>query len=329
MANLTSRYMGLTLRNPILVGSSGLTQSLDRIRKCEDAGAGGIVLKSIFEEQIEREIEGLAAASAPALAHSEAMDYIAAYGKENALDDYIGLVAAAKKAVKIPVIASIHCLSSGPWTEFAARLEAAGADALELNVFLLPFDAERDGRSYEQAYLDIAAQVRRRVKVPIALKVGSYFSGLAEFLARLSRTGVNALVLFNRFYRLDFDIENMRIVPAGSFSSPDEIAESLRWVSILSGQVDCDLAATTGVHDGEAVVKMVLAGAAAVQVCSALYRQDLSHLRKMLADVEAWMDRHGVKDLDDVRGTMSRELSEDPAAYLRVQFMKFSLHGQQ
>jgi dihydroorotate dehydrogenase (fumarate) len=319
--------MGLVLRNPVIAGSSGLTQSIDRVRKCEDAGAGAVVLKSVFEEQIEREIEGLASASGPSLGHSEAMDYIASYGREHAVDEYLGLIRGAKKAVRIPVIASVHCDKGGSWTEFAKRAEAAGADGLELNVFLLPCDANRDGRSYEQAYLDIVKEVRAQVKIPIALKVGAYFSGLAEFLGRLSRTGVNGLVLFNRFYRLDFDIENFRLVPAGSFSSPEEIVEPLRWISLLYRTVGCDLAATTGIHDGAGVVKQLLAGAAAAQVCSALYRQDVAHLRKIITEVEEWMGRHGFETIEQFRGAMSRDQSDDPAAYLRVQFMRFSINA--
>ncbi|MCU0728399.1 MAG: dihydroorotate dehydrogenase-like protein [Planctomycetes bacterium] len=327
MPNLTTKYMGLVLRNPLIVGSSGLTQSLERLRKAEDAGAGAVVLKSIFEEQIEREVEGLAEASAPSMGHSEAMDYISSYGREHAVGEYLELIRGAKKALRVPVLASVHCDRGGSWTEFAKRAEVAGADGLELNIFLLPCDANRDGRSYEQAYLDIVREVRAQVKIPIALKVGTYFSGLAEFLGRLSRTGVNGLVLFNRFYRLDFDIENFRLIPAGSFSSPEEIVESLRWISLLVKSAGCDLAATTGIHDGAGVIKQLLAGAAATQVCSVLYKQDLSHLRKILGEVEEWMGRHGFETIEQFRGAMSRDQSDDPSSYLRVQFMRFSINA--
>lgn len=327
MVDLKTNYMGLTLDNPIIVGSSGLTQSLERVKKCASAGAGAVVLKSIFEEQIEREIGGLAEASSPALGHSEALDYLQAYGRENSVDDYLDLVRDAKKELEIPIIPSIHCMAGGSWTEFAARAEKAGADALELNLFILPGDPEREGAEIEKVYLDIAKQVRKQVKIPISMKVGPHFSGVANHFARLGRAGVNGLVLFNRFYRLDFDIENFRIIPAGSFSSADEHVVPLRWISMLSGRIDCDLAATTGVHDGEAVVKMLLAGASAVQVCSALYKDDLTLVSKMLTFLRNWMEHHGMTSVAQFQGRMAQEESEDPSAYERVQFMRFSLNA--
>lgn len=324
MADLSTRYMGLELENPVIVGSSGLTATAEGVRKCADAGAGGVVLKSIFEEQIVAEVDALVDASGPSYWHPEAAEYINTYGRENAVKRYLDLIREASESTRMPVIASIHCVSPGGWTEFAARVEQAGAAGLELNVFVLPCDAGRDGRQYEQIYIDIAKAVKSKVSIPVALKIGSFFSGLSEMAVRLCDSGVDGLVLFNRFCRFDFDIEEQKLVPAEHLSSPGEIVVPLRWISILSGQVECDLAATTGVHDGAGVTKQLLAGAAAVQICSILYRKGVGQIGSLLNDVRAWMDRHGYASIDEFRGKMSQGESDDPAAYERVQFMRTS-----
>jgi dihydroorotate dehydrogenase (fumarate) len=325
MADLTSKYMGLTLRNPVIVGSSGLTRSLKSAQRCEEAGAGAVVLKSVFEEQIEAQVEGLVEESGGSLYHSEAHDYIKQYGRENEVERTLDLIRDTKRELSIPVIASINCDFAGAWTEFANRIEKAGADGLELNVFVLPCDPERDGRQTEQIYFDVVRSVRKSTKLPLAVKTGRYFSGLMKTLTDLSRTGISALVLFNRFTRIDFDIEKLEVRAGEAFSSPEEISTPLRWISILAGRVDCDLAATTGVHDGAGVVKQILAGAATVQLCSVLYRNGVEELPKILAEVESWMERHGVRSLDEVRGRLSQEASGNPAVYERVQFMKRSV----
>ncbi len=322
MADLSTKYMGLELGNPVIVGSSGLTNSADKLKKCEEAGAGAVVLKSIFEEQITGEVSNLVVASGPSYWHSEGVRYVESYGRENAVEGYLNLIREAKNTVSIPVIASIHCVSAGAWTEFAERVEQAGADALELNIFVLPSDPKRDGRSHEQVYLDVAEAVKKDISIPVALKIGFLFSGLAHLARELCRRDIDALVLFNRFARFDFDLDEERLVPAPFTSSPDELLVPLRWISILSGQVDCDLAATTGVHDGAGVVKQILAGASAVQMCSALYQRGVGYVGEVLEEVAAWMDGHGHASISGMKGRMSQEESENPAAYERVQFMK-------
>ena len=322
MANLSVKYMGLELRNPVMVGSSGLTASVEKVKECAAAGAGAVVLKSIFEEQILSEVAGIKAASGSSYWHPEAEQYIRDYGRHHAAEAYVDLIKAAKDAVDIPVIASVHCVSAGAWTEFAHKVELAGADGLELNVFVLPSDPKRDGRQNEQVYFDVVDAVKSASTLPLALKIGSAFSSLSRTAVELSRTTLDALVLFNRFYRFDFDIEDLKLVPASYLSSPDEMARPLRWISILSGRVECDLAATTGVHDGKGVVKQLLAGAAAVQVCSVLYKNGIGHVESVLAEVTDWMGRHGYSSIGDFKGKMSQDASEDPAAYERVQFMK-------
>jgi len=319
--SLTTRYMGLDLPTPLVVSSSGITQSVDGILHAVDAGAGAVVIKSVFEEQIRSEAREVVESSHYPTNYPEGRDYIERYGKEEAFDSHLKLIRRAKREVAVPVIGSVHCVSAGGWTEYAKRLQDAGADAIELNVFVLPNDPERDPRSYEQVYFDVARAVRRHVTIPVALKIGSYFSGLASTAVELSRE-VNALVLFNRFYPLDIDVEEMRIVAGEPFSDARESMIPLRWISILSGRVACDLAATTGVHDGAGVVKHLLAGATAVQLCSALYlRRDIGYLRTVLEEVESWMDRHSFRQLDDFRGKLSQEKSTDPAAHERVQFV--------
>ncbi len=326
MADLSTKYMGLALANPIIVGSSGLTNSAEGVKKCEDAGAGAVVLKSIFEEQIVGEVANLVDASGPSYWHSEAAEYIRSYGRANAVEHYLDLIREAKAAVSIPVIASIHCVTAGAWTDFAQQVQQAGADALELNIFILPADPEVGGTETEEIYLKVADTVKHKASIPVALKIGSYFSGLAHTAVELSRRDIDALVLFNRFARFDFDIDDLKLVPADVTSTPDEVFVPLRWVSILSGLVDCDLAATTGIHDGKAVVKQLLAGASAVQICSALYKHGVGRIGEMLGEVAAWMEGQSFSSITDFRGRMSQSESENPAAYERVQFMKTSQH---
>jgi dihydroorotate dehydrogenase (fumarate) len=318
---LATKYLGLELPAPVIVSSSGLTQTVDGVRRCAAAGAGAVVLKSIFEEQITSEVDGLVDQSESPGWHPEAEEYLTRYGREDAVSGYLALIREAKRAVDIPVIASVHCVTAGAWTDFAERMEQAGADALELNVFVLPSDPRRDAKANEKVYFDIARAVKRKISIPVALKIGRYFSGLSQFVTKLSYSGVDGLVLFNRFVKLDFDIEEQRIVPASIFSHPEELALPLRWISILSGQVGCNLAAATGVHDGAAVVKQLLAGASAVQVCSALYQREIEYVGTMLDDVRVWMERHGYTSVDEFRGRMSQSQSLNPAAYERVQFM--------
>ncbi len=319
--SLATRYMGLNLRNPVIVSSSGITQSVDGVVRCAEAGAGAVVLKSIFEEEIRAEVRGVIDQSHFPTTYPEGRDYIERYSREEAFGFYLELIRKAKQAVSIPVIGSIHCVSAAGWTEYANRLQEAGADALELNVFVLPVDTKRDPRSYEDTYFEVAEAVRRNVSIPVAMKIGWYFSGLARTALELSRS-VNALVLFNRFYRLDIDAENLRVVAAEPFSDPQESVIPLRWISILAGRVECDLAATTGVHDGTGVVKQLLAGATAVQLCSVLYRRGtVEYLSQVLGEIGDWMTRHRFSHVNEFRGKLSQANSPDPTAHERVQFV--------
>ncbi|MDP4240762.1 MAG: dihydroorotate dehydrogenase-like protein [Bacteroidota bacterium] len=321
MANLATKYMGLSLRSPLIIGSSGLTHSVKNIIDFEQRGAGAVVLKSLFEEQIRQEINNALNKSETGL-YPEAEDYIANYTKIQQVNEYLHLIRQCKDAVKIPIIASINCVTADEWTSFASRIEDAGADALELNVFILPSDVNRSGEQAEKIYFSILEKVKKHIKIPVALKISSYFSGLANTVQKLSWSGVNGMVLFNRFVNPDINIDKMQIEVSNIYSNPQEMNNTLRWVAILSDMIKTDIVASTGIHDGKTIIKMLLAGATAVQVASVLYQKGFGHVNEMLSELEKWMDHHNFKTIDEFKGKMSFKNTEDPAAYLRVQFMK-------
>ncbi|MCF8309458.1 MAG: dihydroorotate dehydrogenase-like protein, partial [Bacteroidales bacterium] len=271
MADLSTNYIGLELKNPIIVGSSGLTNSTKKIKEAEEKGAGAVVLKSLFEEQILYNIHKAKQESIPSN-YPEAADYIANYTQSQEVDKYLQLIKESKEQTDIPIIASINCVSDSEWTSFASKIEEAGADALELNIFILPSDKKKESSQNEKMYFNIIDKVLKQVNIPVIAKISYYFSGLANFAQKLSWTGIKGLVLFNRFYSPDIDIDKFSLKPSNVFSSPDELPVSLRWVAMLSDVVHCDISASTGVHSGEAVVKQLLAGAASVQMSSLFYK---------------------------------------------------------
>ena len=321
MPDLSVTYMGLKLRNPVIVSSSSLTGSLPKLKRCEEAGAGAVVLKSLFEEQIEAQTAIMEKEAGPPT-HTEAADYMRQVGLRLNQDEYLKLVKEAKAGLSIPVIASLNCVSPGWWVSYASKLAKAGADALELNIALLASDYDRSAADIEATYLKILTEVRTRVKLPVAVKLGPWFTSLPQTALALRRAGASALVLFNRFYQLDFDIERLALTPGYHLSSPDEIHLPLRWIAILSSQVGCDLSAATGVHDGAGLVKQLLAGAKAAQVCSVLFLKGMDRIRVMLEELEAWMQRHGFSSIEEFRGKMSQEASADPQLYERLQYIK-------
>ena len=338
MINLSTTFMGLPLRNPIIAGSSGLMNNLDYLKQLDDAGIGAVVLKSIFEEQIRVESEHFLDSDSDkvkewkAILHEieqqrdyfydEALTYIRQFAKEHTLDRYLTLISEAKKHLSVPVIASIHCVSQYHWSYFAKRIEEAGADALELNVYVLPSDAGRTGVENEQVYFDVVEQVKNRISIPVSLKIGYYFSSLVQTVTKLSQTGISALTLFNRPYHPDINIEQLKLSTNYIYSSADEYIETLRWVAILSGRVQCDIAASTGIHDYEAVVKQLLAGASAVQIASAFYTGGTKLVHQLLKELEGWMQRHDFQTIAQFKGLFSQDKIENPAAFERVQFMK-------
>ncbi len=322
MVDLKTKYLGLELKNPIIIASSGLTKSLDNIVKFEEQGAAAVVLKSLFEEQIMHEVSKVHHQSEDIYTYPEANDYIRNYSRQNSLEEYLKLIRDAKQKVSIPIIASINCLSDSEWTSFAKKIEEAGADAIELNAFILPSDFKRNSEQNEKVYFKIIESVKKQVKIPIALKINHYFSSFAQIAQKFSWSGISGLVLFNRFFAPDIDIENKKFLAANVYSKPEEIALPLRWVAILSGNVQCDIAATTGIHDGPGMVKMLLAGAKAVQICSTLYLNGFDTIQQMHKFLYEWMETNNYKKMEDFIGVMSHKNTDNPAAYQRVQFMK-------
>lgn len=314
--------MGIKLKNPIIVGSSGLTNSVENLIQIEKNGAAAVVLKSLFEEQISYSASSTLMENEYGNYYPEAEDYIKHYTRAADVERYLDFVKEAKSKISIPVIASINCVSTTEWIEFAKKVELAGADGLELNVFVLPSDLQKDSAKNEAVYFDIVKTIKKAVKIPVALKISYYFSALAKTINELSYTGIDGLVLFNRFYSPDFDIENLEVKPSYIFSNPSDLSQSLRWVAMLSDNINCDIAASTGVHDGRALIKQLLAGAKAVQIASVLYKKGFKEIGSMLETLENWMDRKNFTSIEEFSGRMSVKSGQNPAAYERVQFMK-------
>jgi dihydroorotate dehydrogenase (fumarate) len=323
MVDLSTEYLGMKLKNPVIAGSSGLTNSVKSIKVLEENGAAAVVLKSIFEEEIAFEYEDILKEAESKGYNLDQFDYYDYKIKEDNLDKYTTLINESKKNVSIPVIASVNCVYSHEWLAFASQLEKAGADALELNMFFLPSDFERTSEEKEKAYFQIIEQVQKAVSLPIALKISYYFSNLGPMIQKLSNTGIAGLVLFNRFFSPDFDIDKFEVKSSNIFSTPSDLPISLRWISIMAERVNCDLAASTGVHDGVALIKQLLAGADAVQVASTLYQNGKGRIGEMLKTLEDWMEGKGYGSLSDFRGKMSQAKSSNPAAYERAQFMRY------
>jgi dihydroorotate dehydrogenase (fumarate) len=317
MNKLETTYLGLKLRNPFIIASSGLTNSVDKIKNLEAKGAGAVVIKSLFEEQIRMDAGKVAAQTD----YPEALDYVNFYTKNNSVQEYLDLIKEAKAAVQIPVIASINCVSSKDWVDFAKKIEMAGADALEVNIYVLPTDRNASSEKYENIYLEVAEKLKKILTIPFAFKLSFYITNLVGLVQKLHVPGV---VLFNRLYAPDIDIDTMKFTSADVFSSPADIRFSLRWVGIVSSKVTkLDIAASTGIHDGKAAIKQILAGATAVQVCSALYKNGIDHLETMIKDMESWMTKNGFKSINEFKGKMSYDKIDDPQIYERSQFMKY------
>lgn len=331
----------MTLRNPLVVGSSGLTSTMENLRMIDKMGAGAVVLKSIFEEQIEFETGKLLESENPSVKawneafreiisreeyfYDEAFEYLTGYAREHSLSQYLSLVTKAKEELDIPVIASINCNTTREWQFFAKKLQDAGADAIELNIFVLPSDFLKSGKENEETYFNIIREVQKYVTVPVSVKTGFYFSGLAGTLLKISESGIAGLTLFNRPYNPDIDIEELKVTASNIFSNESEYAHTLRWVALLSGRLKCDIAASTGIHNYETVLKQLLAGADVVQMASAFYRTYPDHfviIPEILAGISSWMHDHNFNKISDFKGMLSSNRLNNPAAYERVQFLR-------
>jgi len=322
MSDLTSKYLGLTLKNPIIAGSCGITNSLDSIKKLSDNGIAAVVLKSLFEEQILHNANQKV--SENDLDYPEAYDYIKNYSKLNDVAAYLNLISQVKRETNIPAIASINCVSSSEWVTFAKDIENSGADALELNIMILSSNPKLSSQDQEKIMFDIIQEVRQNTKLPIAVKINSHSSGLANFIQKLDWSKlIQGVVLFNRQYSPDIDLDQMKVISSHVFSSPTDYAECLRWVAIMRDKVNFDIAATTGIWDAKTVVKQILAGADAVQIASVLYKNGPAYVQTMLHELESWMKTKGYNSLNDFKGMMSKDKINLPAAFERIQFMRY------
>jgi dihydroorotate dehydrogenase (fumarate) len=322
MVQLKTNYAGLTLDNPVIAASSGLTGSIDSIKKIAEQQPGAIVLKSLFEEQIV--VDAQAGVQANEYDYPESADYIRNYSRSHSIAKYLEMVESAKKFSAVPVIASINCVSGSEWTAFAKNIENTGADALELNISVLPSNPNIAADEIEKRYFDILQKVSEKVRIPVTLKMSNSSSSLAALILKLDWTGfIKGFVLFNRHYCPDIDIANMKLTAAPVFSSLTDYPETLRWVAMMSGKLRNDIAATTGIHDGKTAVKFILAGAKAVQVASIMYKKGPAVISEIKNDISDWMESKEFKSIDDFRGRLSMDKTTNPEVFERIQFMKY------
>lgn len=321
MISLKTTYAGLSINNPFIIASSGLTGSIESIKKAIDKEPGAIVLKSLFEEQILMETK--AGISLNQYDYPESVDYIANYTKSFSVGKYLQLIEDAKKASSIPIIASVNCVTAEEWTSFAKNIEDSGADALELNISLLPSNPKMTAEANENNYLQILESVHSKIKIPITLKISNNSSGLSALLLKLDWSGLlKGIVMFNRHYCPDIDIANMKMISAPIFSEPSNYPETLRWVALMSDKLKSDISATTGIYDGKTATKFLLAGAKSVQVASVLYKKGFDVIPEMKQDLLDWMESKNFNSIEDFRGKLSMEKVENPAIFERIQFMK-------
>ncbi|HOO70913.1 MAG TPA: dihydroorotate dehydrogenase-like protein [Spirochaetota bacterium] len=322
MSRCKTTYLGLELRNPVVVASCGFTANVKDIVALEKNGAGAVVLKSLFEEEILMETGSMAPSSSSSSYGNEAEAYLGYYIEQNQINDYTALIKGAKESVSIPIIASINCMTSGDWVKYSEKIQKAGADALELNIFFLPWDPAEKTESIEKRYFDIVRNIKKNISLPVSLKLSPYFTSLAKFYRDLSET-VEGLVLFNRFFNPDIDIDKKEIVSSGVISSPAEIGMPLRWIGILSPIVSCDLALSSGVHTGGDIVKALLVGAQAVYVASALYQKGPEAIQEMTGFLSQWMEKNNYAGVSEFRGLLNRTNIRDIDVFERAQFMKY------
>ncbi|MBN2175553.1 MAG: dihydroorotate dehydrogenase-like protein [Bacteroidales bacterium] len=324
--DLSTEYMGLKLKNPIIVSSSKLTSELDTIKKCADVGAGAIVLKSLFEEQLIADSSALMDQDIKYFWFPEAIEHINKHSKEHGLKQVLDLIKKTKDHTDIPIIASINCLTAYEWPKFAKTLQDAGADGIELNIAIFPFDKFISSKEVEDQYVEIVTEVKKHVTLPISVKLSNYFTNITQITNRLDEVGINGLVIFNRLYRPDIDIETEKVVRENVLSSPLEITKALRWVALLAGSLNCNIAGGTGIHDYKGVVKHLLAGAHATQICSTLFNNGISYIDTILFDLEKWMKKHKYNSIAEFRGKICRQENECNNKFERIQYLKQEIY---
>ena len=324
MVDLTTTYMGLSLKNPVVPSASPLSASLDNVKRMEDAGAAAVTLHSLFEEQVEFEAETLGhflergtESFAEALTYFPPLDE---YRRQP--DDYVEHIRQCKQAVDIPIIASLNGVSPGGWTGYAKEFEEAGADAVELNVYYIPTNDSLMSYDVEDLYVKLLKEVKRRVSIPVAMKLSPYFSAMPHVASMLDAEGADALVLFNRFYQPDIDIEKLEVTPNLQLSTPVEMRLPMRWIAILYGRLDCSMALTSGIHSAEDVIKAVMVGADVANVCSVLLKRGIGKIDELLTGVTDWMEEHEYESVEQMKGSMSHKSVPEPAAFERANYMK-------
>ena len=324
MIDLSTRYLGLELANPLVMSASPLSERLDNIRRAEDAGAAAVVLHSLFEEQLLIDSHDLDHhLSHGTESFAEALSYFPDTTAYNlGPDGYLEHVRKAKEAVAVPIIGSLNGVSSGGWIEYAQRIEEAGADALELNVYYIPTDPDVSAADVEQMYVDLVRDVAQSIRIPVAVKLGPFFSAMANMARRLDEAGAHGLVLFNRFYQPDLDIERLEVVPNLVLSSSEELRLRLRWTAILHGHVRADIAVTGGIHSPDDVLKAMMAGAAVAMMTSALLASGIEHLTRLRAAMVAWMEEHEYESIRQMQGSMSQRSVAEPAAFERANYLR-------
>ncbi len=323
--DLTTTYLGLELKNPLVASSTPMTGTLDGVRRLEEAGIGAIVLPSVFEEEIEHEameMQRLMERGTDSFAESLSGYFPEFEDYATRTESYLRHITEAREAVTIPVIGSLNGTTNGGWVNYAKRIEDAGADALELNVYLIPTDPETVGAEIEQRYLDLVWEVNEQVSIPVAVKVGPYFSSLPNMAVRLTEAGADAIVLFNRFYQPDIDLVELEVEPRVDLSSSQDLLLPLRWVALLTGRVDADFAVTSGVHTAADVIKSLLVGADVAMMASALLKNGAGHAATVLAEMESWLDEHEYASVDQLRGSMAVGTAPNPDAFVRANYMK-------
>lgn len=324
MPDLTTSYLGLALKNPLVASASPLSRQLDTVRRLEDAGAAAIVMYSLFEEQITHESQELDHyLERGTHSYAESLDYFPDLDHYNLGPElYLEHLQHVKRAVSIPVIGSLNGISSGGWVEYAQKIEQAGADALELNIYYVPTDVDLSGAELEESYVQLVRDVRARVKLPIALKLSPFFTSLPHMAKRFVEAGANGLVLFNRFYQPDFDLEALEVVPNLVLSTTHDLRLPLRWIAILYGRVAADLALTSGVHSATDILKAMMAGANVAMTASTLLTHGIDRLSHLLYTLNEWMEQHEYESITQMRGSMSQQAVADPAAFERANYMK-------
>lgn len=323
MANLEIEYAGLKLKNPLIVGSSSLTSNTINLKKFEKQGAAAVVLKSIFEEEIRNEYEDILRESASKGERDHNLDYFDTKIKKDNIEDYINLIKSAKEELNIPVIASVNCMTSHEWLYFLKKIEAAGADAIELNIFYFPADFNNSSKKIEKRYLNIIKKAKASISIPILVKMSHYFTNLGDMILKVSETGVDGIALFNRFYKPDIDLKKNTITTASIFSSPQDYVIPLQWVALMKGRINTSLAATTGIHDGESFVKLLLAGANVNYIVSAIFKNGEHAIQEILNYLNNYLDQNNYKSVKEIIGLLSQGNIKEPKHYERAQFMKY------